>query len=152
MPASSPALSPTDALAANDIDRLRVVLLRLARRIRHSSAGDITPSQRIVLASIIFRERLTIGQIAELEHIKPPSASKIVAALEQRGFVGRETDPTDRRCSYAVATDEGTAFLDAARAAGRTWLADQINELAPDELARIEAALPVLETLLEGTE
>jgi DNA-binding MarR family transcriptional regulator len=76
----SPLVIPADTLARSDIDRLRMVLLRLARKIRNSSAGDITPSQRIVLASIIFHERLTISQIAELEHIKPPSNSKIVAA------------------------------------------------------------------------
>ena len=31
--------------SSDDIDRLRLVLLRLARRIRTNSAGQITPSQ-----------------------------------------------------------------------------------------------------------
>lgn len=131
-----------------EIDRLRVVLLRLARRIRNSSDGDITPSQRVVLASIIHHGELTVGQIADLEHVKPPSASKIVAGLEQRGYVERRSDPNDRRCVPIAATAAGVAFLESARAAGRTWLAGRLDEIDPVDVDEIERALPALERLL----
>ena len=127
---------------------MRVVLLRLARRIRNSSDGDITPSQRVVLASIVHHGELTVGQIADHEHVKPPSASKIVAALEQRGFVERRIDPNDRRCVPIAATSEGVAFLESARAAGRTWLAGRLAELDTTDVDEIERALPALERLL----
>jgi len=138
--------------AEGDIDRLRLVLLRLARRIRTNSSGRITPSQLAVLATVVRHERLTVGQIAEYEHVKPPSASKIVGALEQGGLVERRIDPGDRRCAHIGATPEGIAYLDAVRAAGRTWLASQLGTLDSDEVAAIEAALPALEQLLGGAE
>ena len=140
---------PTTGDAA-EIDRLRVALLRIARRIRNSSEGDITPSQRVVLASIVHHGELTVSQIAELEHVKPPSASKIVSGLEQHGFVERRTDPTDRRCTNITATQAGVDFLEAARAAGRTWLTERLGELDDADVAELERAVPVLERLLGG--
>jgi DNA-binding MarR family transcriptional regulator len=144
--------SPSDASRrgddAEEIDRLRIVLLRLARRIRNSSDGDITPSQRVVLASIVHHGELTIGQIADFEHVKPPSASKIVAALEQQGLVERRRDPNDRRCVPIAATPAGIAFLESARAAGRTWLAGRLGELDTTDVDELERALPALERLL----
>ena len=132
-----------------DVDRLRLVLLRLARKIRTSSVDRITPSQLAVLATVSRNGRLTIGQIAESEHVKPPSVSKIVAALEAAGFLARESDPDDRRCAFITVTDSGAAYLDEVRVAGRTWLASQLADLGADDTDAVAAMLPVLERLLE---
>ncbi len=132
-----------------DVDRLRLVLLRLARKIRTSSVDRITPSQLAVLATVSRNGRLTIGQIAESEHVKPPSVSKIVAALEEAEFLAREADPDDRRCSFITVTPAGAEYLDEVRAAGRTWLASQLADLDGDDVDAIVATLPVLERLLE---
>lgn len=144
-------LSPAEAVDLahrDDVDRLRVAVLRLARRIRTRSAGTVTPSQLFALGTIVRHEQLTIGQIAELEHVRPPSASKIVAALEAEGLVTRRTSPVDRRCTHIVATDAGRDHIDQARAAGRSWIAEQLGALAPADVAAIERALPALERLL----
>ena len=132
-----------------DVDRLRLLLLRLGRKIRTSSVDRITPSQLAVLATVSRNERLTIGQIAESEHVKPPSVSKIVAALEAAGFLAREPDPDDRRCVFISVTPAGAVYLDEVRAAGRTWLASQLADLGADDVDAIAAMLPVLERLLE---
>jgi len=134
---------------AEDIDRLRLVLLRLARRIRTNSVEVTTPSQLAVLGTVIRHERLTVGQIAELEHVKPPSVSKIVAALEANGLLERATDANDRRCAFIAPTAAGLAHLDHVRTAGRTWLASTFTELDDDDARAIAAALPALERLLE---
>ncbi len=138
--------------SAQDVDRLRLVLLRLARRIRTESSGSITPSQLAVLATVVRHGQVTVGQIAEFEHVQPPSASKIVAALERIGLVDRTVDPHDRRCAPISATSAGIAHLEGVRAAGRTWLADRLGELTADEIRSVEAALPALERLLGGGE
>lgn len=135
---------------SGDVERLRLLLLRLARRIRANSSGRITPSQLSVLGTIVRRKQLTIGQIAEREHVKPPSVSKIVAALERGGLVERSTDPDDRRCVRIHATTEGVTYVEEVRAAGRTWLASQLATLDDHDVATIEAALPALDRLLDG--
>lgn len=128
------------------------MLLRLARRIRTSYDDEITPSQLTVMATLGREGALTVGQIAEHEHMRPPSASKIVAALEQGGFVERTTDPNDRRCQPIALTKQGHAYIDRARTAGRTFLAGRLDELDDAEITALITALPALERLLGGIE
>ncbi len=123
-------------------------MLRVARRIRTSSPGEVTPSQRAILVTINYYGPVTISQIAELEGVKAPSASKIVAALEHQGFVTRTGDPSDRRLSLIAATNAGVAYVESVRAAGRTWLSDQLSSLTDDDVEQLNAALPALERLL----
>lgn len=137
-----------DAFAIEEIERVRLVVLRLSRRIRTNSVDELTPSQQAVFASIAKNGPATIGRIAELEHVQPPSASKIVASLETRGLVERRSDPDDRRCSLIVATPDGHAYLDGVRAAGRSWLAAQLSELDAGNASALVAALPALEQLV----
>lgn len=138
--------------ADGEIDRLRLVLLRLARKIRTSSVDVLTPSQMAVLGTIIRHGRLTVGQIAEIEHVKPPSVSKIVGALEQTGYIERSIDPDDRRCNPLRPTAAGLAYADEVRAAGRTWLTSRLDELDRTDVETVAAALPALERLLGSTE
>ncbi len=153
---SSPSRNTVDRSAdlrsVDDIDRLRLIVLRLARRIRAQATGDITPSQLAVLGTILRHDRLSVGQIAEYEHVQPPSASKIVAALERHGLVERTTDAADRRCTQISATAAGLDYADEVRAAGRTWLARQLDQLDADDVAAVEQALPALEQLLRGSQ
>ena len=160
MTAASPAPSITagppaavlergvDLGSVDDVDRLRLVILRLTRRIRTHANTGITPSQMAVLATIIRLGRVTVGQIAEIEHVQPPSVSKIVGTLEKIGYVERSVDPDDRRCAPLVATPAGLAYADEVRAAGRTWLAEQLDGLDVIDVAAVERALPALERLL----
>ncbi len=135
-----------------DVDRLRLVLLRLARRIRTNSAGAITPSQLAVVATIVRNGPLTVGQIAEIEHVRPPSVSKIVAALEREGLVERRDDPEDRRRTPIAVTPAGEDYVAAVRAAGRGWIASRLDELDPDDVELLRRALPALERLLGSAE
>ncbi len=132
------------------VDRLRVVLIRVTRRIRSQAHGDISPSQLAVLGTIINHQPLTNGRIAELEHVRASTSSKIIDALERAGLVERTADPADRRCVQITATPAGSAYADDVRAAGRTWLAGQIGLLDASDVEAIEAALPALERLLAG--
>ncbi len=139
---------PAGALAAEDVERLRLVVLRLARRIRTNSVDELTPSQQAVFASIAKNGPATIGRIAELEHVQPPSASKIVASLEARGLVERRADPDDRRCSLIAASPAGLAYLEDVRSAGRSWLAAQLIDLDGVDVDALAAALAALEQLV----
>src|SRR6478735_11070728 len=154
MPAIAPSdprgsVVPADVVgSADDLDRLRVALLRLSRRIRANSVGELTPSQFSMFVSVVKFGPCTISHLAELEHVKAPSASKIVAALEGLGLVERREDPEDRRCSVIVATRAGHDYFDEVRVAGRSWLASRVSMLDADDVGLIDAALPALERLL----
>ncbi len=150
-PDASPELDPVAGVSPN-VDRLRLVLVRLARRIRTNSVEAITPSQLAVLATVNRNGPMTVGQIAEAEHVKPPSVSKIVSALERAGLVERRTDATDRRCSHIAVAPGGYAYIDEVRSAGRTWLQSRFAAIDPADADQITAALPALERLLGDLE
>lgn len=136
--------------SVRDIDRLRVVLIRISRRIRSQARGDISPSQLAVLGTIINHGPLTNGQIADHEHVRPSTSSKVVDTLERAGLVERTADPHDRRCVRILATQAGQDYADEVRAAGRTWLAEQLESLDAGDVAAISDAVPALERLLAG--
>lgn len=150
MPSPRPrSASVATGIPIDDVNRLRHTLLRLVRNIRSHSLGDVTQSQAAMLASVWRHGPATIGQLADHEHVLPPAASKIIAALERRGFVERASDPTDRRTVTVSLSEAGREYLGEVRAAATSWLAGKVDALSHDEAELLVAALPVLERLLE---
>jgi DNA-binding MarR family transcriptional regulator len=72
-----------------------------------------------------------------------------VDRLETAGLVARRRSERDRRRIELEVTDAGHRVLRSARRRRTAWLAERLRGLAPDELERIDAALPALERLLE---
>ena len=139
---------PTDdQLSSDDVSRLRLVLLRLARRLRQNTAG-MTQSQLSALASVNREGPLTIGDLAAIENVQPPSISRIVGALEGEGWIARVSDRRDGRVALVQTTKKGERELERLRADRDAWLARRLATLTAAERAQIERALPVLERLL----
>lgn len=135
---------PTDAEIAA---RLRLSATRLARRLRQESASGLSPSQFSALAVIHHRGPLTLGELAEVERVAPPTTSKVVAKLEADGLVERQIDPTDKRVSLVQVTKAGAQLHDETKRRRTTWLTGRVRDLSPDEQARLADALDVLDRL-----
>ncbi|HEV3069618.1 MAG TPA: hypothetical protein VGY50_17305, partial [Streptosporangiaceae bacterium] len=58
-------------------------------------------------------------------------------------------DEADHRACVIAMTSAGSALLDAVRQGTATRLATCVASLGPDDLAALEAALPVLESLAQ---
>lgn len=54
---------------------------------------------------------VTVSDLSRLLHVKPPSITAPLNALEKRGMVRREQDKEDRRAVRVFITDEGMALL-----------------------------------------
>ncbi|MGZ4692505.1 MAG: MarR family winged helix-turn-helix transcriptional regulator [Acidimicrobiales bacterium] len=132
------------------VTRTRLAILRLARRLRQQTLPGITPSQQSALAAIDHRGPLTLGELAAFENVRPPSITRIVAALEAEQWVERTTDPDDRRVTTVQATARGRRELRRIREERNAWLATRLALLDDDELARLVAALPVIERLTDS--
>src|SRR5262249_29508993 len=89
---------------------LRLVVMRLSRRLRQHAPADITPSQLSALAVVVRDERLTLSQLAEAERVQPPTMTRIVESLLQRGLVTRTSTDEDRRIGWVAPTAEGIAL------------------------------------------
>jgi DNA-binding MarR family transcriptional regulator len=145
--APGPAREPaTDGeLAA----RLRLLIMRLQRRLRVEAEDELTPSQVAALVSVERHGPLTLGRLAEIERVTPPSITRVVAALEAAGLVSREADPGDRRVARVSITAQGSELLQRNRTRKTAFLAERLTELGAADLAAVRDALPVLERMLE---
>src|SRR6478735_3607982 len=114
--------------------RLRPVLTRLARRMRQAAAGDLSPTQGAALATIDCHGPLTPSELAVRERIQRPTATRVLARLEEAGLVERTADPTDRRSTLVAITSSGSELLIAVRDRKDAYLAQRLDQLSPDDL------------------
>ncbi|MGH9085541.1 MAG: MarR family winged helix-turn-helix transcriptional regulator [Acidimicrobiales bacterium] len=146
MPARTAADAHLDSAAI--AAQLRLSVTRLARRLRQESGSGYSPSQLSALAVIDNHGPLTLGALADHERVAPPSITKVVAKLEAEGLVQRTTDPSDRRVTHVAPTAAGRTLIAETRRRKTTWLTERVRELPEDELARLRAALDVLDHLV----
>ena len=126
-------------------------MMRLTRRLRAERSDEsLGLSQLSALSSINRYGPLSPTLLAERERIQPPSMTRVIAALESRGLVARDSHPTDRRQAVIGITDTGREVLLEDRARRQAWLAQLLADLSSDELETLRAALPVLERLSEA--
>jgi DNA-binding MarR family transcriptional regulator len=130
--------------------RLRLAVARTARRLRQEAGTALSASLTSALATIERRGPLTPSELADLERVQRPTATRIVAKLEAAGLVDRAADPSDGRVSLVSASREGTALLRALRTRKDAYLARRLAELDATDVETLERATDVLERLLEG--
>jgi DNA-binding MarR family transcriptional regulator len=129
---------------------LRPTLLHLNRRLRRELAPlGITGGQAALLWAIRSNPGIGLQELADLEGVSAPAMSAHVDRLEAAGLVARRRSERDRRRVELEVIDAGHRVLRSARRRRTAWLAERLRGLEPDELERIEAALPALERLLE---
>lgn len=127
---------------------LRVSLVRLNRRLRKQAGGHtLTPTQMATLAAVERRPGVSPGELAESEKVQPPSMTRVIGVLEERGLVARTPHPTDRRQVAVTVTPAGQALLREERRMKEAWLAQRLKELTPEERAKLRQAAPLLEKL-----
>jgi DNA-binding MarR family transcriptional regulator len=133
-------------------DSLRPAVLRLARRLRQTrdESVELTASQYSVLAALSIRGRLSMGELAAEERVRPPTVTRVVNALVDRDLVRRASAPHDGRQSLVELTDAGRALLLANQRLRAEWLADQLAELDPTELDLLRSAVPLLVRVAAG--
>ena len=69
--------------------QLRLAVLRLSRRLRQQTAGEITASQLSALTAVAKHGELSLGELAAIERIAPPSMTRIAVRLEEQGLLER---------------------------------------------------------------
>ena len=138
-------MATTTPLAAH----LRVVIARTARRLRQEAGVDLSPSQTAALGTIERRGPVTPSELAGIERIQRPTATRVIARLEEAGWVSRAADPQDGRCSLVSITGDGQALLERVRANKDAFLARRLDALSRDDRATLERAAEILERVLD---
>ncbi len=129
--------------------RLRLAITRTARRLRQEADARLTPSQVAALATIEKRGPLTPSELADVERIQRPTATRVAAHLTERGLVQRAGDPRDGRVSLLSVTAAGHDLLEQVRSRKNAFLADRMGGLSAGDRAALERAADVLERILD---
>jgi DNA-binding MarR family transcriptional regulator len=128
--------------------RLRRAVNRLQRRLRQESLGGLSPAQASALGTVNRLGAPSLGELAAMEQVQPPSMTRIVAHLADAGMVTREADPADRRSVRVRVTPAGDAALAQMRTAKNAFLLRRLAELGPDEQRQATELVTLLEHLL----
>jgi DNA-binding MarR family transcriptional regulator len=129
--------------------RLRLAIVRTARRLRQSAGSELGASSIAALAMIEREGPVTPSELADAEVIKRPTATKIVSRLEAADLVERAADPADGRCSLISVTPTGRALLGEMRSRKDAYLAQQLENLPDRDVATLRRAAAILERMLE---
>jgi DNA-binding MarR family transcriptional regulator len=138
---------PDSDSAAELAHAVRPAVMRLGRRLRQlrDSSLDLGSNQLSAMSVLLNSGDQLMGDLAAEERVRPPSMTRIVNGLEERGFVARRPDPRDRRQCLVTLTPEGREILLANRQRRDEWLAVRIAELDEHERAVLAEAVLILD-------
>ena len=139
--------SHADAIALSD--RLHSAAIHLLRRVRQQDvAAGVGPARLSALSVLVFGGPKTLGELAAAEQVKPPTMSRIVAALKKSHLVTVAGDPEDGRRTRIRATANGTRLLQKARQLRVAALAEQVRHLPAEEFPKLAEGVEILGKLL----
>jgi DNA-binding MarR family transcriptional regulator len=139
---------PEDTRERSLASRLRLAVVRLNRRLRAQRTGQsVTLTQISALSTLYKCGALTPGQLAAKEGVQPPSMTRVIAALEELGYVDRRPHPTDGRQAIVEVSEVGAAFVHEAISAREAWLDERLAELSAEERELLSQAAEIIDRM-----
>jgi DNA-binding MarR family transcriptional regulator len=131
-------------------EQLHSTAIRLLRAVRQvdQSSGSTAP-RFSALSVVVFSGSITLGELADAEQVRPPTMTRIVNALEAQQLIVKTKDAKDGRLIRIAATTKGKKLLLQGRARRTRLLSEKIQRLDGSEQAKLAAALPTLQHLVE---
>jgi DNA-binding MarR family transcriptional regulator len=124
----------------------------LQRHLARTDAGDgLTRARLSALALLVLGGPHTLGELAAAEHVRPPTMTRLIHAMEADGLVERERNPEDGRSIVLRATPLGVQQLERGRARQIAPLAETISGLGRSDRLQLEDAADLLGRVLRDT-
>jgi DNA-binding MarR family transcriptional regulator len=119
----------------------------LSRLFLGRSVLAITRTEVGVLYALRERPR-RITELAAQEGVTQPAITLLVNRLEEKGWVHRGADATDRRAVLVCLTPAGEEVLGRVRAEYRALLHDEMAALGDDDVETLGRAIAILDGLI----
>lgn len=131
-------------------DRLHSLAIHLLRRVARSDqhSGVTGPRLSVLSVLVLGGGPRTMGELAAAEHVRPPSMTRLIQAMEVEGLVARAPAPHDARVVRIRATKAGARVLAQARARRLAALRTLLADLTAGDLATVQRAVELLEPLV----
>ncbi|MGH7481769.1 MAG: MarR family winged helix-turn-helix transcriptional regulator [Longimicrobiales bacterium] len=131
--------------------RLHAAAIHLLRRVRKEDvASGLTPARLSALSVLVFGGARTIGELAAVEQVAPPTMTRLLSALEADGYVTRRTDEADRRVVIVEATARAHEALEAGRRRRVGVLLELLEDWSPTEWRALSRTLAAVERALRA--
>jgi len=144
----------SDTTLTDSAARLRMAIVRTSRRLRQEAVGaggsELTPTAVAALATVERHGPLTPSELAQIERIKRPTATRTLRVLVEAGLVDRAPDPADGRSALLSVNGAGRERLRRLRGRKNAYLARRMRDLPAEDLRTLERASEILEEILEG--
>jgi DNA-binding MarR family transcriptional regulator len=130
-----------------------MAIVRTSRRLRQEAAeagGELTPTAVSALATVERHGPLTPSELAAIERIKRPTATRILRVLLEAGLVSRAPDPADGRSALLSVNPAGRERLRRLRGRKNAYLAKRMRDLPAADVETLERAAEILEGMLES--
>lgn len=129
---------------------LRLAVVRLNRRLRAQRADPSVTLTHIAAMNTLARfGPMTPGELAAHEKVQPPSMTRVLASLEDRGLVARAPHPTDGRQVIVALTDAGNTLIEEVRAR-EAWLSQRLKALSNEDRETLQNAIEVINKLIDS--
>ncbi|MYR07642.1 MarR family transcriptional regulator [Gordonia sp. SID5947] len=129
---------------------LRPILTRLYLALRRRTPiAEYSAAQASALAVLLDNGPMRMGELADRESIRMPTATALIDGLTRNGLAERRPDPADRRAVLVGLTDHGRSVLEGVRGRRDSILTAALSELDDAERAALAAAAPALQALRE---
>ena len=129
---------------------LRIAVNRLSRTLRAQKADTaVTDAQFSALARLHREGPMTLAELSRQDGVTPPSMTKSIAALVDRGLVSKDDHGDDRRKVLLAATPAGSAFVEETRRRRDDWLSPRLTALSADERRTLTDATEIMRRLAQ---
>ncbi len=117
----------------------------LAAKLRQT--GHTLAPLHFRLLAHLYHGRWSLGELAHRACVSPPTISRSVTTLEERGWVQRVPSVEDGRVVYAELTEMGHAVLAEMQEHASRWLRVHIERLTREEQQQLIEGMEVLRTV-----
>jgi DNA-binding MarR family transcriptional regulator len=119
--------------------------IRLLRLLRVADDETGLSAPRLsALSVLVFAGPQSLGALARIEQVKPPSMSKLIAELEAEGLVVKRADKADGRAIRIEATAKGRALMQEGRKRRLALLAHRFAAFTAAERAILDKAAALM--------
>jgi DNA-binding MarR family transcriptional regulator len=128
--------------------RVLLAIVRLNRQLRSQRDENALPLVQLsALKSLQQHGELTPRELAQCERIRPPTMTKLIAALEEAALLSRIPHPDDRRQAILRLTETGATVLAAEASATEHWLTKRLSALSREDRDALAEAIPIINRL-----
>lgn len=145
-------------MEASSLERAFFSAMQRLRRLHMIDVLGTMPRAEFFVLDVLARHRtfsprakgMYVSELAMQAHVSPQSVSRTLRAMEEKGYIAREIDPSNRRNVFIRLTPEGVAAWEAKHRAMHTYIDRVMDAMGEDDMRSLIALLGRLADTIEA--